>query len=163
MLKAGLPPVASEDARLLILGSLPGDASLAAREYYAHPRNHFWPLLSGIIGRDLVAMDYPERIGALRQARVALWDVVAEAERPGSLDQKIRHAQMNNLPDFLTGLPALEAVAFNGRKSAALAADAIGDLRVDVVRLPSSSPANTLNIEAKRAIWAVLKRYLSMR
>lgn len=81
-IKAGLPPIVRADARVLILGSLPGDASLAAQEYYAHPRNHFWRLVSGVTGCDLAALDYPARVNALLMVGIALWDVVAEAHRP---------------------------------------------------------------------------------
>ena len=162
MRKTGLLPVARSDSRVLILGSLPGDASLAAQEYYAHPRNHFWPLLSSIIGRNLVTMEYRERIDALNSARIALWDVIGEAHRPGSLDSQIRFAQVNDLREFVSGLPDLQAVAFNGKKSAALAANAFDSASLDVVGLPSSSPANTLDFEAKRAIWAVLTKYLAV-
>jgi double-stranded uracil-DNA glycosylase len=162
MLKTGLPPIARADAKLLILGSLPGDASLAAGEYCAHPRNHFWPLLSGVMGMDLVAMAYDERVDAVQAAGIALWDVVESAHRPGSLDQQIREAQVNNVRSFASGLPDLRAIAFNGQKSAALAGNAFGGAAVDLVRLPSSSPTNTLNLEAKHAIWAVLAKYLSL-
>jgi double-stranded uracil-DNA glycosylase len=162
MLKTGLPPIVRSDARVLILGSLPGDASLAAQEYYAYPRNHFWPLLSSIVGSNLVGMEYKERIDALHSARIALWDVIGKAHRPGSLDQQIRRARINDLRKFTTGLPDLRAIAFNGQKSAALAANAIDGMPLEVVRLPSTSPANTLNFEAKRNIWAVLTKYLDV-
>ena len=85
--KVGLPPIARVDARILILGSLPGDASLSASQYYAHPRNHFWQLVGDAIGIELVGMDYAERVVILQSAQIALWDVVSEADRPGSLDQ----------------------------------------------------------------------------
>ena len=160
-LKISLPPIARSDARVLILGSLPGDASLAAAEYYAYPRNHFWPLLSGTIGRDLVTVDYPARIEALQDAGIALWDVVGDARRHGSLDHQIRHARVNDLQEFLSGLLDLRAIAFNGQKAAAFAAHALDATSLDVVRLPSSSPANTLNLEAKRAIWAVITKYIA--
>jgi double-stranded uracil-DNA glycosylase len=162
MIKAGLLPVARADARVLILGSLPGDASLAAQEYYAHPRNHFWPLLSSIVGNNLVGMEYKERVEALYSARIALWDVIGEAHRPGSLDQKIRFARLNDLRKFAMGLPDLEAIVFNGQKSAALAANIFDGMSLDVMRMPSTSPANTLNFEAKCNIWAVLTKYLEV-
>ena len=162
MLKTGMPPIARSDARLLILGSLPGDTSLAAAQYYAYPRNHFWPILSGIMGRDLVAADYQARIQALKEAGIALWDVAGEAYRAGSLDQQIRHARINDLREFIDGLPDLRAIAFNGQKAASLAEYAFDAISLDVVRLPSSSPAYTLNLEAKRAIWAVVTKYMTL-
>ena len=83
--KRGFAPVVDERTRVLILGSLPGDASLRAGQYYGHPQNAFWRLVGGVIGRDLAALPYDERLAALRAAGVGLWDVVASAERPGSL------------------------------------------------------------------------------
>ena len=80
-LKRAFDPVVDARTRLLILGSLPGDASLKAGQYYGHPQNGFWRLIGGVIGVDLVALPYPERLEALKGAGVGLWDVIAEAER----------------------------------------------------------------------------------
>ncbi len=158
--KVGLPPIARGDARILILGSLPGDASLSASQYYAHPRNHFWQLVGDAISIELVAMDYAERVATLQRAQIALWDVVSEADRPGSLDQKIRNAQLNELRAFAGQLPYLRAIAFNGMKAAALALGAFDDLPVDILQLPSSSPAYTISTADKAKAWAMLARYL---
>lgn len=158
--KAGLPPVARADARLLILGSLPGDASLAAAQYYAHPRNHFWPLVGAVIGADLVQLGYPARLETLQSAGIALWDVVGEAIRPGSLDQKIRAAQVNDLQALVQTLPQLRAIAFNGRKAALLGTAALRGVDIELVALPSSSPAYTLDLPAKLAAWSTLSRFL---
>src|SRR5437660_8879301 len=95
--KVGLPPVAGRDARLFILGSLPGDASLAARRYYAHPTNQFWRLLGGAVGEDLQRLSYERRLERLARRRVGLWDVIASAARAGSLDQAIRDAEHNRI------------------------------------------------------------------
>ena len=83
--KVGFDPVVDANTRLLILGSLPGDASLRAAQYYGHPQNAFWRLIGGVIGRDLAALPYDHRLAALKAARIGLWDVIASAERPGSL------------------------------------------------------------------------------
>src|SRR4029078_3716280 len=80
--KAGLPPIARPDARLFVLGSLPGDASLAAQQYYAHTTNQFWRLLGSAIGEDLQALDYQARLTALADRRIGVWDVIASASRP---------------------------------------------------------------------------------
>src|SRR3954469_9703151 len=85
--KGGLPPIARTDARLFVLGSLPGDASLAAQRYYAHPSNQFWRLLGGAIGENLEALRYEARLERLAERRIGLWDVIASADRRGSLDQ----------------------------------------------------------------------------
>src|SRR3954471_15498811 len=88
--KVGLPPVARADARLFILGSLPGEASLAARRYYAHPTNQFWRLLGSAISEDLQSLSYDQRLERLAERQIGLWDVIASANRSGSLDQAIR-------------------------------------------------------------------------
>jgi len=95
--KAGLPPIARRDARLFLLGSLPGDASLAAQRYYAHPTNQFWLLLGAAIGEELAGLDYEQRLTRLAERRIGLWDVIATATRRGSLDQAIREAQHNRI------------------------------------------------------------------
>jgi len=93
--KFGLPPIARSDARLFVLGSLPGDASLAASRYYAHPTNQFWRLLGAAIGEELQSLSYEDRLVRLADRRVGLWDVIASASRRGSLDQAIRDAEHN--------------------------------------------------------------------
>lgn len=158
--KVGLPPVAREDARLFVLGSLPGDASLAAQHYYAHPRNAFWRLIGTAIGDDLQDLDYRSRLDRLMQNRIGLWDVVAHARRPGSLDQAIRAASHNPLADYFVGFPQLEAVAFNGAAAAALGRRLLGGLdQLVLIDLPSSSPANTRPFDEKAQAWGSLARF----
>lgn len=156
----GLPPIARPDARLFILGSLPGDASLAARRYYAHPQNQFWRLLGGVIGEDLQSLDYARRLGRLAQHRIGLWDVVASASRRGSLDQAIRMANHNRIEQLLHDYPELKAIAFNGCKAAALGRKLLGEPEgMALIDLPSSSPANTRPFAEKAAAWAQLARF----
>lgn len=145
----------------MILGSLPGDASLAAGQYYAHPRNGFWRLIGGVIGRDLVALPYPERLEALKAAGVGLWDVVARAERRGSLDQAIRKAEAADLNWLIEHLPALRAVAFNGGTAARLGRRGLtARPHIDLISLPSSSPAYTRPLAEKAAAWAILGAFV---
>lgn len=152
-----MPPVGSSDARLLILGSLPGEASLRAQRYYAHPQNQFWRLLGSALGEDLVAMSYEERLGRLSARGIALWDVVGEARREGSLDGAIRGATANQLADFVATHPRLIAVAFNGQTAARLGRTALAGLvDVQLIDLPSSSPAYTLAIALKAERWNML-------
>lgn len=163
MRKRAFDPVVAANTRLLILGSLPGEASLAAGQYYAHPRNAFWRLMGGLLDdADLHERPYQARLAALRARGVGLWDTVAEAERIGSLDTAIRlptHADLNGL---IAALPALRAVAFNGGKAASLGVRILGakDGRFARVALPSSSPAMARPLAWKAEAWAVLRPYL---
>ncbi|WP_297911546.1 DNA-deoxyinosine glycosylase [Thiomonas sp.] len=137
----GLAPVAGAGTRLLLLGSFPSAASLAAGQYYAHPRNQFWPLLSELFGADLRALPYEARLRQLERLGLGIWDVYAACEREGSLDASIRHAQPNALGELVAGLPQLRGIAHNGGESAR-SMRITRDLGVRVWRLPSSSPAN---------------------
>ena len=156
--KAGLPPVAGSDATIFILGSLPGDASLAARRYYAHPTNQFWRLLGGAIGEELQPLPYDERLRRLAERRIGLWDVIASASRRGSLDQAIREAEHNRIEHLLHDFPDLRAIAFNGSTAAAAGRRLIGAPPpvLTLIDLPSSSAANTRAFEDKAAAWAAL-------
>ena len=156
--KAGLPPIARSDTRLFVLGSLPGDASLAASRYYAHPTNQFWRLLGTAIGEELQALSYEDRLARLAARQVGLWDVIASASRRGSLDQAIRDAEHNRIEHLLHDFPRLRAIAFNGSTAAKAGRKLIGEppegLRL--VDLPSSSAANTRSFDEKAKAWALL-------
>lgn len=156
------PPVTRHDTRLLILGSLPGAMSLAAQRYYANPRNQFWRLVGAVVGRDLEALDYEDRLEALLDAGIGLWDTVAAATRRGSLDQAIRLHEASDLSGLAETLPALRAVAFNGGKSASIGRPQLaGRPNIALVDLPSSSPAFTIPFEAKLERWMTLREFLS--
>ena len=159
-IKEGLPPLGLPNARLFILGSLPGDASLAAQKYYGHPRNQFWRLLGEAIGEELQKLDYLVRLQRLGQRRIGLWDVVAEAERQGSLDQAIRRAGHNPLADYFAGFAQLEAVAFNGSTAAAIGRRLLGATNLKLLDLPSSSPANARPFVEKAAAWRILADFV---
>lgn len=149
----GLPPVIARTTRLVVLGSFPGAASLAAGQYYAHPRNQFWPLLSALWGIDLVALPYPERLATLRARGLGLWDVYATCRREGSLDSAIEDAALNDLPSLRRRAPALQAIAHNGGESAR-SMRITAALGLPVTRLPSTSPANaSWSFERKLAAW----------
>jgi double-stranded uracil-DNA glycosylase len=154
--------VSSADARLLVLGSLPGEASLKAQRYYAHPQNQFWRLIGTAIGEDLSALEYEQRLVRLAARGIALWDVVGEARRQGSLDGAIRGAKPNQLRDYAATHPRLGAIAFNGKTAARLGRAALADIQgVQLIDLPSSSPAYTLGIAEKAKRWNVLGRLAS--
>jgi len=153
--KIGLPPIARPDARLFILGSLPGDASLAAGKYYAHPQNQFWRLVGSVIGEELHSLSYEDRLKCLAETRIGLWDVIGSAERLGSLDHAIRNANHNRIERLLHDHPDLEAIAFNGGKSAAIGRKLIvGASTLTLIDLPSSSPAYTRPFAEKAEAWA---------
>ncbi|GAB4039738.1 MAG: DNA-deoxyinosine glycosylase [Rubrivivax sp.] len=154
----GLPPVIGREARLVVLGSFPGVASLQAGQYYAHPRNHFWPILSSLWGVDLVALPYPGRLDALRAHGLGLWDVYAACRREGSLDRAIEAAEPNDLAGLRRRAPRLAGIAHNGGESAR-AMKLTAALGLPVWRLPSTSPANaSWSFERKRAAWAAVFR-----
>lgn len=155
------PPVIRSDTRLVVLGSLPGAASLAARRYYANPRNQFWRLIGAVIGRELVQLDYDERLAALLEARIGLWDTVAAATRRGSLDSDIRLHEASDLATLVGTHPALKALAFNGGKAAKVGRRQLAGVPApELVDLPSSSPAYTLAFAKKLEAWLALRAYL---
>jgi hypoxanthine-DNA glycosylase len=160
--KAGLPPIARLDAQLFLLGSLPGDASLAARQYYAHPTNQFWRLLGRAIGEELQTLSYDDRLQRLAERRIGLWDVIASASRPGSLDQAIREAEHNRIHHLLHDFPDLRAIGFNGTTAASIGRKLIGEPtpHVSLIDLPSSSAANTTPIAAKAEAWSRLAQFV---
>jgi hypoxanthine-DNA glycosylase len=155
-LLAGLDPVIASDTRILVLGSFPGAASLAAQQYYAHPRNQCWRLLSALVGEDLAALPYAARLPRLLAHRFGLWDVLGACERKGSLDSAIRNAAANDFARLRGLCPQLEMVGFNGQASGKFAPQfAAAGYRTLV--LPSSSPAHAaLSFEQKLAIWRQL-------
>src|SRR3954451_9544562 len=160
--KAGLPPIAPANARLFVLGSLPGDASLAARQYYAHPTNQFWRLLGGAIGEELHELFYDERVMRLAERRIGLWDVIAAGSRYGRLDQAIGLTEHNKLERLLPRYPDLRAIALNGAPAAAIGRKLIGQPppHLTLVDLPSSSAANTTPLAGKAQAWARLGQFL---
>ena len=152
-LLVGLPPVIGRQTRLVVLGSFPGAASLAAGQYYAHPRNQFWPLVGELLGEDLRALPYLQRLDRLRRRGLGLWDIYARCRREGSLDSAIEDAVLNDLASLRLRAPGLRAVAHNGGESAR-AMRITAALGVPVLRLPSTSPANaSWSYERKLAAW----------
>lgn len=150
---AGFAPVVNLATRIVILGSFPGAASLAAQQYYAHPRNQFWALLSAILQTDLQRMDYQQRLACLLQHEIGLWDVIAGCRRTGSLDSAIRTPQVNPFDRLRQQCPVLQRVCFNGKTSGKFAPQFAAAGYATVV-LPSSSPANAqLSFAQKLVLW----------
>ena len=159
--KSAFSPVVAGNTRVLILGSLPGEASLSAGQYYAHPRNLFWPLLGSLLDTDLTAMPYPQRLSAIRERGIGLWDTIARAHREGSMDAAIRGADSADLVGLVASLTELRAIAFNGRKAWSIGAAQLENSGLDLLALPSSSPAYAAMPRAeKEARWMVLRNYL---
>jgi len=160
--KRSFPPVVDPQTRLLVLGSLPGEASLAAQRYYAHPRNLFWRLMGLVIGEDLESLAYEARLATLLKHHVGLWDVVAEAAREGSLDAAIRDPEHNDLLSLVESLTNLRAVAFNGGTSAKVGTRQLAPVtdRLTLIPLPSSSPAYAGRWGLKSEAWMTLRTYL---
>lgn len=160
----GLAPVFDARARLLVLGSFPGAASLQAAQYYAHPRNAFWPVMSALLGdAQLAGRSYAQRLQALREHRVALWDAVAACRREGSLDTAIEAAEPSDLSELVQRLPQLRVIACNGTLAYQQTLLALGEPGVPVLRLPSTSPAHAgRSLADKIAAWqAGLASYLA--
>lgn len=160
--KTALPPSAAPDTRLLILGSLPGERSLGAQQYYAHPSNAFWWLLGEAIGEALIDIPYEQRLERLKVCRIGLWDVIASAERQGSLDSAIRNAVHRDLASFAAALPKLRAIAFNGGEASRRGRRQLAGIdRYTLIDLPSSSAAHAgMPRAAKREAWSELRRYI---
>lgn len=152
---ACLPPVIDRQIETLILGSFPGRASLHAAQYYAHPRNQFWRLMSAVLNSDLTVAPYPWRLRALLANRIGVWDIIGRCERAGSLDSSIRNAEHNDFVFLKRRAPRLKKVCFNGKTAAKLAPQFVR-AGYTTIGLPSSSPALTLSFETKLETWRKL-------
>jgi hypoxanthine-DNA glycosylase len=155
----GLAPVIASDARVLILGSFPSEASLAAKQYYAHPRNHFWPILGAVLDEPLAELPYAERLERVKAHRVAIWDTIVACERAGSLDASIRNAERGEMRRVHRVAPELVAVCFNGQ-TAARARPVWVEAGYKTIVMPSTSPAYTLPIDRKLEAWQALRQFL---
>lgn len=154
----GFPFEAGADARVLVLGSMPGIASLRAGQYYAHPRNAFWPIVFSLWDAPLAA-DYAQRLAFARAHRIALWDAAHTCEREGSLDADMRRAEPNDFDGLMALAPGIRTVLCNGAASHAIVMRSGFPARygLRVLRMPSTSPAHTMPFEQKRAAWRVLR------
>lgn len=157
-------PIVSKNSHTLILGSMPGIASLTARSYYAHPRNAFWPIMGELFeaGPNL---DYEDRVASLRRHGIAVWDVMKLCTRSGSLDSAIVESsiEINDIAALLDSHPSISRIFFNGAKAEAsyrrYAPTAVRTAEVTTALLPSTSPAHaSMSFETKLAAWAVVGR-----
>lgn len=163
------PPVAGARPRVLILGSMPGKASLLAQQYYAHPRNAFWPLMEALLGIDST-LPYAQRCEGLRQAGIALWDVLRSCARSGSLDSEIVESSIvaNDFGSFLQHQAAISGIFFNGAMAErsflrhVLPQLAAESASIPRLRLPSTSPAHaSMTFQQKLQAWQQIVPLLS--
>ncbi len=160
-------PIIGHQPRVIILGSMPGVASLEAVQYYAHPRNAFWPIIGELFGFDH-AVDYEARVRQIESLPIILWDSLKACHRPGSLDSNIddESAEANDFPWLLQQHPRIRAVFFNGATSEKyfrkLALPLLPQIdAIELIRMPSTSPANAgMSFEQKLAAWRRLLDYL---
>lgn len=156
-LKTSFPPITSPEIEILILGSIPGDRSIAENEYYGHPRNRFWQLLARLTNSE-TPENYSDKKHLLLQNRIALWDVAHKANRKGSLDSAIKNAEPNDIQDFIVRHPDLKTIGYNGLKAEALY-DRFFERKAEInyYSLPSTSPANAgCSIDQLFHRWRVL-------
>ena len=152
----GFPPVVAADTHTLILGSFPGEASLTAAQYYAHPRNQFWRLLGAVLDEPLVELAYHARLQRVLAHGCGIWDVLAACQREGSLDTAIRHAQANDFVSLRAHAPHLLKVCFNGKTAGRFEA-VLRAAGYATLVLPSSSPAYALlSFEQKLRAWRAI-------
>ncbi len=165
----GFAPVLPVRARVLVLGTLPSVASLTQQQYYAHPRNAFWPIMAELLEFD-ASLPYARRVEQLRRHGVALWDVCQSAQRSGSLDAAIKAQGLvaNDIAGLLALQPSIRGVLLNGAAAATLfrrwVAPTLAPRHASLPRwtLPSTSPANaTISVRQKVREWSKISRYLS--
>ena len=159
------PPVVSRNSRVLILGSMPGEVSLKAEQYYAHPRNGFWPIMGELFGAG-PSLPYQERLAVLDNSGIALWDSLRACTRPGSLDSAIRDEEANDFATLFASFPRITHVFFNGAKSEAAfrlhVLPKLVDPKPAFVRLPSTSPAHAgMTFDKKVERWRDVAKALS--
>lgn len=160
-------PIVGHQPRILILGSMPGTASLQAAQYYAHPRNAFWPIMASLFNLDATA-SYEHRVTELSRHPLILWDTLQACHRPGSLDSNIdaKTARANDFPALLKRFPGIRAILFNGATSEKYFKQLVlpnlpQSLEVALLRMPSTSPAHAgMSFEQKLSAWRQLMDFI---
>lgn len=158
---ASFPPIVAPDAKVLILGTMPGAASLERQEYYAHKQNHFWKILFALFADGAVPTDFSQKAALIQKHNIALWDVLAHCTRQGSLDANIRDAVENDILGLLSENPNIKHLVFNGQQSHKFFLRKFGKIAgLSYHVMPSTSPAHTLAFEKKRAAWSLLRDWV---
>ena len=146
-------PIIGKEPLVLILGTMPGKESIRLKEYYGHPRNIFWKILSSVIGLDLNA-DYSSKAKALIDNKIAVWDVCYSCYRKGSLDSNIKEVVPNKISELIHKYPSIQRILFNGKKAEKEYLKYFSKIDIDIFSVPSSSPANTsMNYDTKLDLW----------
>ena len=149
------PPFINSDTEILILGTMPGIASLEKQEYYAHPRNHFWKIIYTLFDSMPVSGVFNEKIKFLQLNKIGLWDVLENCERRGSLDVHIKNQTENDFKSLFQEFPGINKIVFNGKESYRFFNKKFGQLKgISYHVMPSTSPANTMSFENKLKIWS---------
>lgn len=151
-------PIIDDDARLLIVGSIPGEESLRQQMYYAHKRNQFWKIIFEVFG-GMPTDNYKEKKEFLHRHFIGLWDVLKSCEREGSLDSNIKNEQVNDFKSFFLRYPNIKYVVFNGSKAESSFKKHVGFQLISNLQhfqLPSTSPANTISYEKKLNQWRII-------
>ncbi|MBU1084435.1 MAG: DNA-deoxyinosine glycosylase [Candidatus Omnitrophota bacterium] len=148
----GLPPVVDKRTEIIILGSMPGEMSLKKKQYYGHKGNHFWKIITDILGEKDTGV-YAERIDLLKKHRIGLWDVIGSCLREGSRDDRILSPEVNDIPRMVSRAPGIRAILLNGRKAEELFNKNFSTSGLTVTALPSTSALNAISIDEKTEMW----------
>lgn len=152
------PPIVDKNSKILILGSMPGVESLKKQQYYGHPQNHFWKIIYKLFDKEL-EMDYEARVQFLKDNGIALWDVLESCKREGSLDSDIIDEKVNPINELLYEYPNINRIFLNGGKAYSTFKKAWGHelANYKFIKLPSTSPANTMKFEKKLLEWSIIR------
>ena len=149
------PAFVNSSTEILILGTMPGVASLTKQEYYAHPRNHFWKIIYTLLSNSTISPIFEEKIELLQTNKIGIWDVLENCERKGSLDIHIKNQKENDFETLLREFPLIKKIVFNGKESHRFFLKKFGQIEgITYYVMPSTSPANTMSFENKLKIWS---------
>jgi hypoxanthine-DNA glycosylase len=149
------PAFIDSNTKILILGTMPGIASLTKQEYYANPRNHFWRIMYTLFDTLPVSDSFEEKIQLLQKNKIGLWDVLENCERKGSLDIHIKNHKENDFEMLFKQYPTIHTIVFNGKESHKYFIKKFGQIEgITYYVMPSTSPANTMSFENKLKIWS---------
>jgi hypoxanthine-DNA glycosylase len=152
---SSFPAFVNSHTEILILGTMPGIASLDKQEYYAHPRNHFWKIIYTLFNNTPISVVFNEKIRFLQANRIGLWDVLENCERKGSLDVHIKNQTENDFESLFQEFPGIIKIVFNGKESYRYFVNKFGQIEgVTYYVMPSTSPANTMSFENKLKVWS---------